>query len=95
MRLEIDPRALAEAAEAQDRYASIQAEVADDFAQAVQVAMLRIQRDPLLYQALSRRTRRCVLRGFPYTLVYEVHRDFVRVVAVMHQSRRPGYWRVR
>ena len=95
MRLEIDPRALAEAAEAQSHYATRHSEVADDFAQAVQVALLRIQRDPLLYQALTRRSRRCVLRGFPYTLVYEVHRDFVRVVAVMHQSRRPGYWRGR
>ena len=95
MWLEIAPRALADAAEAQAHYASIDAQIGDDFAQAVQVALLRIQKDPLLYQALTRRSRRCVLRGFPYTLVDQVHSDFLRVVALTHQSRKPGYWRGR
>ena len=95
MRIEIDPRALAEASEAQARYAAIHPRIGDDFAQTVQVALLRIQQEPLLYQTLTRRSRRCVLRGFPYTIVYELHPGFLRVIALMHQSRKPGYWRRR
>jgi len=32
------------------------------------------------------------LRDFPYTLVYRVADDTLTIVAVGHQSRRPGYW---
>lgn len=35
------------------------------------------------------------LQDFPYTLVYRVMPDHVRVIAVAHHSRRPGYWRGR
>lgn len=30
--------------------------------------------------------------GFPYFIMYIVADDVVRVVAVAHQRRRPGYW---
>lgn len=39
--------------------------------------------------------RRCVLRRFPYTIVYEVKGDVATVLAVAHQRRRPAYWRLR
>ena len=35
------------------------------------------------------------LRVFPYTLHYRVEGDVIRVFAVAHQRRRPGYWRKR
>jgi toxin ParE1/3/4 len=37
-------------------------------------------------------TRRLPLRRFPYSVVYQVKPDLLRIVAVAHQSRRPGYW---
>jgi toxin ParE1/3/4 len=39
--------------------------------------------------------RRFPLRRFPYTIIYLVKLDEVRVIALAHQSRRPGYWRGR
>ena len=36
---------------------------------------------------------RCkLLRRFPYELYYVVERHLLRVLAVAHQKRRPGYW---
>lgn len=35
------------------------------------------------------------LGRFPYSLVYRVDADTVTVLALMHQSRLPGYWRRR
>jgi plasmid stabilization system protein ParE len=35
---------------------------------------------------------RFLFRRFPYSLVYEVKPRILRVLAVAHQSRRPGYW---
>ena len=40
-------------------------------------------------------TRRYLLRRFPYALVYTFEGGKVLVVAVVHGSRRPGYWRER
>lgn len=39
--------------------------------------------------------RRLPVRRFPYFVVYRDRSDCVEIVAVAHQSRRPGYWRSR
>ena len=40
----------------------------------------------------SHGTSRLYLKRFPYTLVFRIQGEFIRVVAIAHQSRRPGYW---
>ena len=35
------------------------------------------------------------LRRFPFSLIYTVMGDQLRILAVAHHSRRPGYWRNR
>ena len=39
--------------------------------------------------------KRLILRRFPYDVVVREQDDEILVVAVAHQSRRPGYWRDR
>ena len=39
--------------------------------------------------------RRLVMRRFPYSLIYSVVDQQIRILAVAHQSRRPDYWRDR
>lgn len=95
MHLEIAEAALLEAEEAQQHYRAIRPALGDDFAQVVQGALARIQEEPFMYQALRGPTRRCPLHRFPYTLIYLVRKDVVRVLAVTHQRRRPGYWQGR
>lgn len=36
--------------------------------------------------------RRYLLRRFPYSIIYQASADELRVIAVAHQRRRPGYW---
>ncbi len=36
--------------------------------------------------------RRRLCSRFPYALLYEVHADEIRILAVMHFKRRPNYW---
>lgn len=46
--------------------------------------------------ALWRRgKRRVVMRRFPYSIIYTVAGEELRILAVAHQSRRPDYWRGR
>ena len=37
-------------------------------------------------------TRRFPLRRFPYSVLYLVKGTELRVIALAHQRRRPGYW---
>ncbi|MDP2817926.1 MAG: type II toxin-antitoxin system RelE/ParE family toxin [Polaromonas sp.] len=39
-----------------------------------------------------RGTTRLHFKRFPYTLFFRIDGEFVRVLAIAHQSRRPGYW---
>ena len=39
--------------------------------------------------------RRCLTRRFPYALLYTIEADYILILAVMHGSREPGYWRHR
>lgn len=40
-------------------------------------------------------TRKCLLRRFPFQLIYLQLSDAIWIVAVAHCSRRPGYWKAR
>ena len=39
--------------------------------------------------------RRLPLRRFPYSIIYEFREAEVRVIALAHQRRKPGYWKAR
>ena len=52
-------------------------------------------RYPTLGPVWRAETRRFIMRRFPNSLVYTVAGDELRILAVAHQSRRPGYWRGR
>jgi len=39
--------------------------------------------------------RNCVLRTFPFSIVYLDDPDSIRIVAVAHHKSRPGYWKSR
>ena len=36
--------------------------------------------------------RRHSLRRFPYSIIYQTTEEELRIVAVAHHRRRPGYW---
>lgn len=43
--------------------------------------------------AIFRGTRRSyILRRFPYSIIYQVTAVELRIIAVAHHRRRPGYW---
>ena len=41
------------------------------------------------------RIRRLPLRRFPYSIVYYLREADVRILAVAHQRRKPGFWKGR
>jgi len=39
--------------------------------------------------------RRCLVKKFPFSVIYSVQGDVVYVIAIAHGSREPGYWKHR
>lgn len=78
-----------------DWYAQRSPVAALKFDAEVERAMREIARAPERWARGSHGTRRFLLRGFPFLLIYRLQRDNLQVLAVAHTSRRPGYWKTR
>ncbi len=61
----------------------------------VEAALTSLAQFPEGAPVLRGRIRRKVLLRFPYSLMYSLHPDNVRILAVAHDKRRPFYWRGR
>jgi plasmid stabilization system protein ParE len=62
------------------------------FVDAVDAAMKRIVGNPLRFSPGSQGTRYRKLGRFPQRLVYRVEGETIRVYAIAHPKREPGYW---
>lgn len=67
----------------------------DEFEQEVFATITRIVRYPKSWPRNSIRSRRCLCNRFPYSVVYRQTDAGIVIYAVMHQKRRPGYWKDR
>ena len=77
------------------RYNQQTAGLGDAFLLEAIAAIDRIQRFPLGWHPLGSTLRRCLLRRFPYGVIYVREGSDILIVAVAHTHRRPGYWRDR
>ena len=95
MRYVFHPEALAEYAEAVQYYAEQRFELAQAFIDAIEDAVYRIKESPTRYVVINEDVRRCMTRRFPYGILYTIEQDYILILAVMHYSREPGYWKSR
>lgn len=47
---------------------------------------------PLIGEPIGKGYRRFPLRRFPFALIYRIDGNELRILAVAHRRRRPGYW---
>ena len=65
------------------------------FLAAVEAAVAHIQEHPEASPIIIQNVRRKVLRRFPYSVMYSIKPDRIRILAIANQRRRPFYWRSR
>ncbi len=66
------------------------------FLDEIEKASTLILANPMAYQSVGGEVRRALVARFPYSILYVIEPDDrIRVIAVAHQKRRPGYWRKR
>ena len=93
MKIVFAPEARAEFAAAARWYAKeAGAKQARDFKNEVHRILALLTHRPLIGTPFINASRSMPTKRFPYSIVYRHEADFLRVIAVAHQSRRPGYW---
>jgi plasmid stabilization system protein ParE len=93
--VEVLPEAEAEIREAFLWYFERSPIAADAFRTEALDAIDLLEADALMWPEDEDGVRHYILRHFPYTVFYELGGHIVTVLAVAHQRREPGYWRVR
>lgn len=93
MRLVIVPAALAELRNAAAFYtAQANIDLARAFVDEFERVANLIFSSPHLGAIFRGKHRRYFLRKFPYSVIYQVTQDELRVLALAHHRRRPTYW---
>lgn len=82
----------AEVVEAVFYYDGKSSGLGDRFLAEVKAATSYIEKYPEIAPVIEDGVRAKVLVRFPYSLLYVAERDVLFIVAVAHQSKRPGYW---
>lgn len=94
--VELHPEAELEARAARRWYRKRSPSAAEAFLEELDAAIAAISEDPTRMPEYLAGTRRCLLRRFPFFIVFvESSPTRVEVLAVAHARRRPGYWRER
>ena len=93
----LSPEAIVELTEAASWYETRQSGLAIRFLQEINQAQHAIQSRPLSFPRLANTTvdleiRRALLPRFPYALVFLELQTEIRVLAIAHAKRHPGYW---
>ena len=92
MTLVFHPEALNELIEAADFYEGRRPGLGTEFESAVRSAFDVIQEHPLRWPLHRADVRRYRLKRFPFAILYRASSQTLIVIAIMHLSRRPGYW---
>ena len=92
MKYYFNPHARQELKDATLYFDNIDPALGKGFAAEVERAISLILRFPEAWPRVTRSARRCRTQTFPYALLYRIWDEQVEILAVMHLSRRPGYW---
>ena len=96
MKLVIVPAALAELRDVTAYYSTVaNAALGRSFVDEFERAVNLVLSNPVLGSPFMACHRQFSLRRFPYRIIYQLTADELRVIAVAHQRRRPGYWKKR
>jgi plasmid stabilization system protein ParE len=78
-----------------DWYAARSQQAASRYIDALDAAFTQIAADPDRFPRIDQIHRRCLVRRFPFRVIFRVVEQRIVVIAVAHLKREPDYWRRR
>ncbi len=92
MKYSFHPQAATDVVNAQDYYFEFAgAHVASRFTEELDRVVQLLRSNPGFGTPMSYQRRSYPLKGFPYSLVYRVEGEQLRVLIIRHQRQKPGY----
>ncbi len=89
------PEAEAELTEAAQFYNHRRPGLGGEFAAAVDAAVTVIAERPTKFRMAEGDIRRCLLKRFPYSILFREKGDAIQILAFKHHARHPDYWKHR
>ena len=65
------------------------------FVDEIKKSIERISFFPHTWQKITTNTRRCLVKSFPYGVIYKICDEKILIVAVANLHRKPNYWKDR
>jgi len=62
------------------------------FKNEIEKSVRRIYEYPTAWPNLTKDIRKYVLHKFPYKILYSIEQDYIYIIAISHQHRKPNYW---
>ena len=93
--VEYHPLAFEELIDSAEYYELRAERLGESFLDEVARAVADVSEAPERWPYFLLNSRRRLLDRFPYSIVYLIEAEQIYILAVMHQRRRPGYWRKR
>ncbi len=88
----VDPDARAEFLSTVQYYEECQEGFGKRFRNIVGSIVDNIIDSPFRYRIIRVPFRRYLLQKFPYSIIYSIEPDHIRIIAVAHTRQKPGYW---
>lgn len=76
-------------------YAQARPGLGETFLAEVEHAVEALAEAPFAGQVVDNDVRWWLVKRFPYSVLYRVRDDHIRILAIANQKRRPFYWRGR
>ncbi|MGE5343120.1 MAG: type II toxin-antitoxin system RelE/ParE family toxin [Candidatus Omnitrophota bacterium] len=86
------PEALKEYEESALYYKRISIDLAISFVNCVEIGIQKIIENPKAWSIIKEDVRRHLIKRFPFGIYYTLENDGIIILAIMHMSRKPGYW---
>lgn len=67
----------------------------DSFIDELESGYTAIKNFPNTWATFEYGFKRYILTRFPFSIIYKEHNNHIYVVSVMHNSRKPNYWKQR
>jgi len=73
-------------------YETQQSDFGRKFESDIRSSINRIKEFPYAYVKVKDDVRRCLLHKFNYSILYTLKGDYILIIAISHQHRKPDYW---
>lgn len=74
------------------KYRQISTDLKAAFTESVESAIDQIQQFPAAWPESYKGHRKCLMKKFPYAIIYKEHVQVIRIAAIAHFRRKPDYW---